>query len=241
LHEFLSETLPEVPEAALTRFSSDYGLSQDESLVLTAHPSSIQLFDQAAAVALQQLVGQKHVPHDVYKIMANLMCSHLFALVKETDDSNHHGKATTSSATAIDDDHHDDESMMVTNFSKISGQQLGEVVAMILEGRISKTMAKQILTILYHQDDICKSSRQIAVEHGFELIVDPEQLRHLCRDIVAEHPQQVEEYKKGGKYIRRIENFLVGQIMAKTKSNAHPERLLETLQIVLEEVAPGAK
>jgi aspartyl-tRNA(Asn)/glutamyl-tRNA(Gln) amidotransferase subunit B len=122
-------------------------------------------------------------------------------------------------------------------FSKVDGEQLGEIVALIVEGTISNTMAKQLLKVL-HNEDIGKKARQVAKERGFKLITDKEELAKICHDIISTSPEEMERYNMGGKYAPKIKKFLLGKAMAATRGNAHPERLNEILMEVLEEIEP---
>jgi aspartyl-tRNA(Asn)/glutamyl-tRNA(Gln) amidotransferase subunit B len=220
LESFLDMALPELPNDARDRLQRDYGLSAYLAGVLTGDPPSIQLFDTAVQEARKQLSGErqlKAVPESV----ANLLCNGLFALKRETDLK---VKETLGVENSVE-------------FSKVDGEQLGEIVALIVEGTISNTMAKQLLKVL-HDEDVGKKARQVAKERGFKLITDKEELAKICHDIISTSPEEMERYNMGGKYAQKIKKFLLGKAMAATGGNAHPERLNEILMEVLEEIEP---
>ena len=122
-------------------------------------------------------------------------------------------------------------------FSNVDGEQLGELVALLVEGTISNTMAKQILRIL-HEEEKGKKPRQVVEERGIKLITAEKDLAKICHAVISSSPKEMERYKLGGKFVGKIKKFLLGKAMATSKGNAHPERLNEVLSEVLEEVAP---
>jgi aspartyl-tRNA(Asn)/glutamyl-tRNA(Gln) amidotransferase subunit B len=139
LESFLDMALPELPNDARDRLQREYGLSAYLAGVLTGDPPSIQLFDTAVQEARKQLSGErqlKAVPESV----ANLLCNGLFALKRETDLK---VKETLGVENSVE-------------FSKVDGEQLGEIVALIVEGTISNTMAKEELAKICH--DIISTS-----------------------------------------------------------------------------------
>ena len=242
---FLARFLPELPEEARTRLKAEYNLSDYLITVLTGDPPAIQLFDEAVRVARDNQNPTHHAR--IPEMVANFLCNDLFALVKESSyhaERNSIEDVTTSTTTIISTPATvtatataDDNSL---RYSKVTGQQLGELVCLVLNGVISKTMAKQLLAILYNEEH-GKSPQQVAMERGYQLITDRETLANLCREVIVANPEELERYKMGGKLARKLTKFFVGKAMAASHSNAHPERLHEILEEVLEEIAPGVE
>jgi aspartyl-tRNA(Asn)/glutamyl-tRNA(Gln) amidotransferase subunit B len=219
LTTFLETTLPELPDDARKRLKDEYDLSDYLTGVLTSDPPAIKMFDEAVQSARDH-VGEKtqsRVPESV----ANFLSNELFSLVRDSDSQKKHEE--TGSVGSI-------------QHSTVNGQQLGELVALVLEGEISNTMAKQILNILYNEEH-GKSPREVAGDRGFKLITDREELAKICREVITDNPEELERYKMGGKFARKITKLFVGKAMAASRANAHPERLHEVLQEVLDEVA----
>jgi len=212
LQSFLHENLPELPEDAMYRLQTAYKLSEYLAGVLTGDPPAIKLFDQAVDEATSQLDNDKQIKR-IPGAVANLLCNELFALVR--------------------DDAGDDEASV--KHSKVDGRQLGEVAALFVEGTISNTMAKQLLNVLY-KEEVGKLPRDVAQERGFELMTNREELKQLCLQVIDESPKEMERYQLGEKYARKITKYLLGKAMSKSRGNAHPERLREVLEEVLEDV-----
>eukprot|EP00980_Cylindrotheca_fusiformis_P015061 scaffold4157_cov136-Cylindrotheca_fusiformis.AAC.11 len=220
MQSFLDVALPELPQDARERLQKEYRLSAYLAGVVTGDPTAIQFFDIAVQEARRHLNDDTQL-QAVPEAVANLLINELFALKREND-------SKIKETLGVENP---------TEFSKISGEQLGEIVALLLEERISATMAKQLLKVL-HDEEIGKGVRQVAEERGFKLVTDREELAKICYDVVSSNPEEMERYRMGGKYATKIKKFLLGKAMAASRGNAHPERLNEVLAEVLEEVAP---
>jgi aspartyl-tRNA(Asn)/glutamyl-tRNA(Gln) amidotransferase subunit B len=220
LATFLAKILPELPDDARKRLKNEYHLSDYLTGVLTSDPPAIKMFDEAVQSAREH-VGEK-IHSRVPETVANFLSNELFSLVR--DSASQKSQEEAGSAGSI-------------QHSTVNGQQLGGLVALVLEGEISNTMAKQILNILYHEEQ-GKSPREVAGDRGFKLITDPEELAKICREVITNNPKELERYKMGGKFARKITKLFIGKAMAASRANAHPERLNEVLRDVLDEVAP---
>lgn len=220
LTTFLARNLPELPDDARKRLKDEYDLSDYLTGVLTSDPPAIKMFD-AAVQSARDHVGEK-IQSRVPEAVGNFLSNELFSLVRDSESQKRHEE--TGSVGSI-------------QHSTVDGQQLGELVALVLEGEISNTMAKQILNILYNEEH-GKSPREVAGDRGFKLITDPEELAKICREVITDNPEELERYKMGGKFARKITKLLIGKAMAASRANAHPERLNEVLRDVLDEVAP---
>ena len=217
LEEFLAETLPELPEQATVRLMKDYGLSEDVALVITGDPPAVAMYEAAVKTASQGATHAKKLPQTV----ANWLCNDLFALVKE----------------GVPDDQ-----VVSVQYSPVSGIQLGELVALINEGTVSTAIGKKILAVMYNED-LGKSPRDISTERGWKVISDLGELRKMCLRVLQDpqHASQLEQYKKGGKHVRKIQKFFLGKVMGESRGNAHPELLNDALNDALEELAPNVE
>jgi aspartyl-tRNA(Asn)/glutamyl-tRNA(Gln) amidotransferase subunit B len=243
LSQFLHQRLPELPEEARQRLMEVYGLSEYLATVLTGDPPAIQMLDKAIQVAWDQLVATDNNKNkntklkDVAAAVANFLCNELFALVRENQLK---VKNTSGDDNDVGEEGDASLSSNSTQYSRVTGTQLGELVSLVLNGVISNNMAKQILPILFHDEaDYGKSPAQVAHERGYRLVVNRDELTLLCTAVIDEHPDEMERYQKGGKYAQKITKFLLGKAMAKSGGNAQPERLNEILENLLDQMAPG--
>lgn len=150
-------------------------------------------------------------------IVVNLLINDLFGLVKE-----HHV------------DHEEEEPSMAN--CPLQGRQLGILASMLQEEGISSTQSKKLLRLLY-EDSPEKDPRDLAREKGFELITDTEALRQLVESVVDSHPNELDVYRKGGKYMTKMTKLFTGKAMSASRGNAHPERLVEIVHEVLKKKA----
>ena len=194
--------------------------------VMTGDPPAIQMFDEAVHEAQVQLDGKISTKRVAISV-GNLLCNEIFALVRE-----HEGYES------MDLDSSDTENSV--RYSKVTAKQLGEVVSLLESGTISNTMAKTLLRTLYTKE-INGIPREVAKQKGLELITDPTELAEICRKVIADSPEELERYKLGGKFAKKIIKFFLGKTMAESRGNAHPERLNEVLMEVLEEIAPDVE
>jgi aspartyl-tRNA(Asn)/glutamyl-tRNA(Gln) amidotransferase subunit B len=242
----LNESLPELPEPAVHRLVKEYGITEEMALVIVADRPAIALYELAVATVRQErnTGDAKQTNVDMERMVANWLCNDLFGLVK-----------AAAAASATTQDGEEDSSVQQ---SKVDGRQLGLLVALILEGTVSTTMAKKILHELYHasseyttvndEDDNDSTTttitpRDIAMAKGWQLMTDPGELHDLCHGVVHDpkHAKQLSQYQQGGKKVWKLSKFFVGKAMAMSKGNAHPERLQEALEQVLSQATSSSQ
>jgi len=98
----------------------------------------------------------------------------------------------------------------------ISPENFAKFIILIEEGKISSKIAKVILEEMFKTG---KNPIQIIEEKGLVKITDVEEIKKLVKEVIEENPEAVEDFKKGkGNAIQ----FLIGQIMKKTKGRADP-------------------
>ena len=227
LPEFLAQRLPELPAAALARLQESYGLSNYQAHVIASDPPAIQFFDEVMTFTQGGRGGGGGDDEKQFaKIAANLLVNELFALVNEQQQHYHH----------LDTDFDSDD--VSVRHSKVNAQQFGKIIIMLVNGTISSTMAKSLLERMYVDERYHGSDpEQVAQEGGYRLVSDPNTLRQICLQVIHDHPDKLELYQKGGKFVTKMLKLFTGKAMAASKGNAHPERLQEMLSEVLEEVS----
>lgn len=105
----------------------------------------------------------------------------------------------------------------------VSTMQLVQLIARINDQTLSSRTAKTVFEALWAQqgqvDDIIE-------KQGLKQMSDSGQLAQLVDDIIAKHPQQVEQYRAGK---TKLMGFFVGQIMKATQGKANPAQLNDIL------------
>ena len=100
--------------------------------------------------------------------------------------------------------------------SPVSAQHLGELVALIAQGKINGKIAKDIFPKMAVADE---APEVIVKREGVESISDEGALGKIIDEVIAANPKQVEQYK-GGK--QQVIGFLVGQVMKNSRGQADP-------------------
>lgn len=121
-------------------------------------------------------------------------------------------------------------------YERLSARQVGQIVHLVVDQqRLSKTMAKRLLHVLYHEEGPEADAAMVAQQRGWELITDTDTLRALCREVMEAHPDELQVYRKGGKFVGKMEKLFTGKVMQASQGNAHPERLGEVVKECLVE------
>ena len=97
-----------------------------------------------------------------------------------------------------------------------SGSDLGALVALIDDGVISGSAAKQVFAVMVR----CGGDpRRIVEQEGLEQVSDPAALAPIVDALLQEHPRQVAQFLAGREGLLR---FFVGQVMQRTRGAAKP-------------------
>jgi aspartyl-tRNA(Asn)/glutamyl-tRNA(Gln) amidotransferase subunit B len=110
----------------------------------------------------------------------------------------------------------------------ITPLHLAELVRLIEEGVISGRIAKDILPEVLGTG---RRPSEVVRERGLLQISDEEALREVVRAVLAEHPEPVQDFRKGKE---RAIGFLVGQVMKRTGGRANPALVNRLLREELE-------
>ena len=100
-----------------------------------------------------------------------------------------------------------------------TGEQLGELVSLIDKGTISNSIGKKVLDEMFENPE---EPSKIIEEKGWVQISDEGAIKDIVKEILANNPQSVADYKAGKD---RALGFLVGQAMKATKGKANPQML----------------
>jgi aspartyl-tRNA(Asn)/glutamyl-tRNA(Gln) amidotransferase subunit B len=100
--------------------------------------------------------------------------------------------------------------------SPVTAENLGSLVALIAQGKISGKLAKEIFVKMSESSD---SPEAIMERDGLQQISDEGALGKIIDEVIAANPKQVEQYR-GGK--ATVIGFLVGQAMKASRGQADP-------------------
>jgi aspartyl-tRNA(Asn)/glutamyl-tRNA(Gln) amidotransferase subunit B len=106
----------------------------------------------------------------------------------------------------------------------VSAENLGALVAMIAEKKISGKLAKEIFPKMFETGD---GPQAVIDREGLAQISDEGALGGILDQVIAANPKQVEQYR-GGK--TAVLGFLVGQVMKASRGQADPETVNRLLK-----------
>lgn len=107
--------------------------------------------------------------------------------------------------------------------TKLTPENLAELISLIEKGTISNNIGKQIIVEMMQTG---KAASKIVEEKGLSQITDEGAIREMVKKVVDSNPAQVEAYKNGK---TNLLGFFVGQIMKETKGRANPKTVNELL------------
>lgn len=108
----------------------------------------------------------------------------------------------------------------------LTPQMLVDLMQLVSSGKISSKQSKEVM---YKVLENKKEPKQIVKELGVEQISDDKTIRDIVVPILDEHPDLIEDHKKG----KNTFDFFVGQVMKATRGKANPSL---TAQIIREEI-----
>ena len=111
----------------------------------------------------------------------------------------------------------------------LTPEKLFELLKMVEDGKISSKQSKEIFVKVIENK---KDPKVLVKELGMSKISDENVLRPMIVDILEQHLDLIEEYRKG----RNVFDFFVGQIMKATRGQADPS---VTAKILKEEIEKG--
>jgi len=109
----------------------------------------------------------------------------------------------------------------------ITPENFAEFISLIYMNEISSKIAKTLLKEMF---DKGTDPSQIMAEKKLSLISDETELEKIIKEVLNKNPKPAEDYKKGKETALQ---FLIGQVMARTKGKASPEMVNKILKKLL--------
>ena len=111
--------------------------------------------------------------------------------------------------------------------TKLTPENLAELISLIEKGTISNNIGKQIIIDMMQTG---KAASKIVEEKGLSQITDESAIKEIVQKVVDANPNQVAAYKSGKV---QLFGFFVGQVMKETKGRANPKTVNELLKELL--------
>ena len=104
---------------------------------------------------------------------------------------------------------------------------LKDLIELVSNGTISSKQGKEVL---YKSLEEEKEPKKIVEESNMKQIGTEDEILKVVLEVISEHPESIEQYKAGR---TNIVDFLVGQVMKKTRGQANPAI---TMNLILAEM-----
>jgi len=196
--EKLRKKLPELPAAKRERFAREFGISDAHASLLVSEKPLADFYESATSeLATRDEATSAKLEKRPRDMLFNYLTSDLAGLMNER---------------------HEDFASV-----KITPEHLAHLVDLISDGKIGSRQAKDILRLMA---DSGEDPEGILEREGLHTVSDTDALEDIVKDIIAENPNAVADYKKGK--VASVQ-FLVGKAMAKLKGKGEPGMLREVI------------
>ncbi len=199
--------LVELPSQRRERFKKFYNLPEHDVEVLTANKELGDYFEKVVSElnAWDKLSHLKKPPKEheerLIKLAANYLITELAKLLYER-------------GTGVEEMEH----------IKITPENFAEFIARIYHQEISSSGAQVLLKEMFETGE---DPSLIIKQKDLAQVSDAGELQMAVREVIAENPKTVEDYKKGKKESLQ---FLIGLVMKKTRGKANPQVAREILE-----------
>lgn len=109
----------------------------------------------------------------------------------------------------------------------LSPEKLAELIQLIDEGKINRTVAKEVFEQIFKND---VNPKQYVIEHGLVMVNDDGVLRETILKVMEANPQSIADFKAGKE---KALGFIVGQTMKEMKGKANPGKINEIIKELL--------
>jgi aspartyl-tRNA(Asn)/glutamyl-tRNA(Gln) amidotransferase subunit B len=206
--EKIKAEIPELPHQKSLRLIKEYNLKKSEAEIFVNQRDLADFFERVVSEA-NEWVSQKKkkaVEEKITRIAANYILSDLQGLLQK--------KGLKVSSADF----------------KITAENFGEFVSLILEDKISSKIAKKVLEEMFESG---KDPSVIIEEKNLSLLSDEKDLEAAAKKVIQENEKAVLDYKAG-----KTESiqFLIGKLMKETRGRAEPNLAREVLTKILREI-----
>jgi aspartyl-tRNA(Asn)/glutamyl-tRNA(Gln) amidotransferase subunit B len=111
--------------------------------------------------------------------------------------------------------------------STVQAPALAGLIKRIEDNTISGKIAKEVLEAMFNSEG---SADQIIEQKGLKQITDSSAIEAIIDQIIADSPQQVEQYRNGKE---KLFGYFVGQVMKQTQGKANPAQVNQILKAKL--------
>ncbi len=197
----LKEALPELPDAKLARFMTEFGLPESDAAIITEDKDVADYFEAVVSELGAKKDGEE-LKADVAK--ATKLAANYFI----TEVRKHLAETGTSISAFV-----------------ITPENLAEFIVIVADGTINSSAAQTVLYEMYKGED--NDPSHIVERLNLAQMSDTGELETIVDAILAANAQSITDFKAGK---QNALQYLVGQVMKETKGKANPGVAKELLE-----------
>lgn len=200
----LRAEITELPNSRRERFAAEYMLSPQESEIFVVQKDLGEYYEKVMSELrawIKEREQKGRVPEEEFVKLAKLAANYMLSDLQ----------GLLKGASIMGEDF------------LITPEDFAELISLIYEDKISSKVAKQALAEMFATG---ADPHHIIEEKKLAPIGDEKELEKIAKEVISQNPKAVEDYKKGK---QNALQFLVGQVMAKTRGRANPESTLKVL------------
>lgn len=205
----IESEIPELPKERRERFGKEYGLSQKEIEVFVRNKDLGEYFEKVVSELkdwVKSVEKKDQLSEKEQKKLIKLASNYIL-----TDLQSLLKKTEVSGEDFL-----------------ITPENFAEFIAMIYEDRISSRIAKVLLEEMFKTG---ADPSHIIEEKELVQIEDKDEIEKLAQEIISLNQKAVEDYQSGKTTALQ---FLIGQLMKKTKGKVHPQKAADVLKKALQ-------
>ena len=196
-------SMPELPEQKRERFKKEYGLDAAPVDFFIANKYLSEYFEKVVSELEEWTEEQEK--GDSHKKISKLAANYLISDIKGLLG----GK------------------VFVEEEFKITSENFAEFIKMIYKNEISSKIAKMVLVEMF---DTGADPSDIVDENNWGQMSDDSELEKIVKEVISKNPKPAKDYKAGK---QNALQFLAGQVMAKTRGTAKPDKAQDLLRKLL--------
>lgn len=199
--EALQRTLPELADAKMWRFMSEYSLPEADAVILTDDKESAGYFENVVSELEAKRESEEIAAERerLIKLAANYFLTEIKKYLKDAEQD-----IATLPFTA---------------------ENYAEFIGLIADGKINSSAAQTVLAEMYRGGD--NDPSHIVERLNLGQVSDTGELEKVVESILAAHAQSVTDFQAGK---QNAFQYLIGQVMSATKGKANPKIVVELLK-----------
>jgi len=198
--EELKRKLPELPDRKAQRFQKEYGLSHNDVVILVSDKHLASYFEDVISEIKEKIRCKEFELEE--KKAVKLAANYMIVETRKHIMEHNHSMSDL----------------------KITSENYAELICFAGSGKINSSAAQAVLLEMYKTGG---DPSQIIESKNLAQMDDESELEKIVDGIIADNEKSVSDYKAGKENALK---HLLGQIMARTKGKANPQKAQEILK-----------